>query len=163
MFYLPFPLFARQFQLFRRTNIAANTHALISDVIKYNIYAINNNRNNSLITLARIYNEQSYSLDIFSLKLLSDSMRSCLTALAQDILFIKCIFPCFSIIYQGTVHLLPGKNNVAAIYKIIKVVKSWAAIFYTFLITSFNVTCCFICSSLIMSNSDLLLFYQEII
>ena len=95
---------------------------------------------------------------VMCLKMSIDSIRNCQTALAQHIVFISCILAICFTIYYDTVHLLPKKNRVADIYRMIIVVKSWAASLCLSLIISFKVTCCSSCSSLVTSNSVLLLF-----
>ena len=116
--------------------------------------------NNSLIILIRICTEHPCISNLFCLKLSSNSMRNCHTALDQHVFFIIWIFSICSTKNQGTMHLLPEKNNIADIYRIIDVVKSGTSL-CLFLITSFNVTCCSICSSLVKSNLILLLFLPK--
>ena len=80
---------------------------------------------------------------------------------SQHIVFISWILAICSTIYYSTVHLLPEKNRVADIYKMISDVKSWTASLCLSLIILFKITCCSNCSSFVTSNSALILFFTR--
>jgi len=108
-----------------------------------------------------IYKEHPCSSNVICLKMFIDSIRNCQTALALHIVFISCILTICFTIYHYTVYLLPKKNRVVDIYRMIIIIKSWAASLYLSLIILFKVICCSSCSSLVTSNSVFLLFLTK--